>query len=282
MAWSVTLAGETFTDANVAGTAYADETTGFPAMLAAVAREAAFLRGLAATSATELTPATGTVVLATHQDAGAVGLSPGTLVRVVSAGDPARLMIATVTAFAGTTLTLEVVFAAGAAAAAADWVITRPAGGGSLALDPAPTLAADLDAAGHSVAGVLNLVVTALATLAGLRVGGGDQWREQDLGTVTETVVAGTADAPLLRVTLGADLDLDHAAPDPGYVYWKHWTVVQDATGGRTPGFRLLDGGAGTWPHGDEPDWPAQPPGADTTVVARVGPGAALKLYVGG
>ena len=280
MAWSVTLAGETFTEANVAGTAYADETTGFPAMLAAVAREAAFLRGLAATSPTELIPATGTVVLTTHQEAGTVGLSPGTLVRVVSAGDPARSMVATVTAFAGTTLTLAVVFAAGGAAA--DWVITRPAGGASLALDPAPALAADLDAAGHSVVGILNLAVTALATLAGLRVGGGDKWRQQDLGTVTAGLVAGTADAPLLRVTLGADVDLDHGAADPGYVYWKHWTVVQDATGGRTPGFRLLDGGPGDWPHADQPDWPAQPPGTETTVIARVGPGAALKLCVGG
>ena len=280
MAWSVTLAGETFTDANVAGTAYADEATGFPAMLAAFAREAAFLKGLAATSATALAPATGTVVLATHQDAAAVALSPGMLVRVASASDPGRVMIGTVAAFAGTTLTLEVLFAAGGIAA--DWVITRPTGGSSLALDPAPTLAVDLDAAGHSVAGVLNLVVTALATLASIRVGGGDQWREQDLGTATATVLGLTDNAPLLRVTLGADIHLDHAEPDAGYAYWKHWTIVQDATGGRTPSFRMLAGPDGTWPLEDEPGWAGQAPGTETTVVAKVGPGAVLKLYVGG
>src|SRR3546814_10442390 len=98
MPWAVTLAGETFTDANVAGTAYADEATGLPAMFAAFARAAAFLKGMAATSATALTPAVGPVLLVTHQDAATTGLSPGMLVRVASVADPGRVMLGTVTA----------------------------------------------------------------------------------------------------------------------------------------------------------------------------------------
>ncbi|EDP66836.1 hypothetical protein BAL199_17283 [alpha proteobacterium BAL199] len=280
MSWSVTLAGETFTDANVAGTAYADEATGFPAILAAFAREAAFLKGLAATSATPLTPSTGAVAFTTHQDATTVGLSPGMLVRVVSASDPTRLMIGTVTAFTGTALELDVTFANGTTAA--DWVITRPTGGSSLALDPAPALAADLNAAGYSLDGVLNLIVSALASLTNLRVSGGDEWRELDLGTVTAAVSGSPANTSLQRLTLGADIDVEHAPPTSGYVYWKQWTVLQDATGGRTPTFRLLGGAAGLWPNDDEPEWTDQDPEVETTVVAKVGPGAVLKLYVGG
>lgn len=216
----------------------------------------------------------------THQDAGTVGLSPGMLVRVVSASDPTRMMVGTVTAFTGTTLDLDVTFANGTTAA--DWVITRPTGGSSLALDPAPALAADLDANGHSLVGALNLIVSALASLTNLRVSGGDEWREQDLGTVTAAVSGSPGNTSLQRLTLGADVDVEHAPPTSGYVYWKQWTVLQDATGGRTPTFRLLGGAVGAWPNDDEPDWAGQDPGFETTVVAKVGPGAVLKLYVGG
>ena len=229
MAWSVTLAGETFTDANVAGTAYADEATGFPAILAAFAREAAFLQGLAATSSTPATPAVGALVLATHQDAAAVGLSPGMLVRVVSAGDPGRLMIATVTGFAGTALGLQVQFASGAAAA--DWVITRPNGGISLALDPAPALAADLDAAGRSILGAAGASLSGDLAVAGrASLGGAGESRVGYLGAVSGDVLIGPADPTSLVCTLVGDTTFLVAGADtPGY---EHAHRIRATVGG--------------------------------------------------
>lgn len=156
MPWTVTLAGRSFSNANLDGTAYADEADGFPAILRAFAEEAAFLKGLATTSATEVTPAPGPVVLTTHQDAGVVALPAGALVRAVGAADPARYMIGAVSSFEGTTLTLDVTLAAGGSGA--DWVIGYPVPGRfSLSGDPAPALAAPLDAAGNAIVNAGNL-----------------------------------------------------------------------------------------------------------------------------
>ncbi|MEQ9329977.1 hypothetical protein [Thalassobaculum sp.] len=229
MAWSVTLAGETFTDANVAGTAYADEATGFPAILAAFAREAAFLQGLAATSSTPATPAVGALVLTTHQDAAEVGLSPGMLVRIVSAGDPARLMIATVTGFSGTTLGLQVQFASGPAAA--DWVITRPHGGVSVALDPAPALAADLDAAGRSILGAADATLSGDLAVAGrASLGGAGESRVGYLGEVSGVLLIGPSDPTSLVCTLVGDTTFLVAGADtPGY---EHAHRIRATVGG--------------------------------------------------
>jgi|GEM_PF-743229 len=246
MAWSVTLAGETFTDANVAGTAYADEATGFPAMLAAFAREAAFLQGLAATSSTLVTPAVGAVVLTTHQDAAVVGLSPGMMVRVASVGDPDRLMIATVTAFAGTTLGLQVTFASGAAAA--DWLITRPGGGVSLALDPAPALSADLDVAGHSILGTADLALSGDLAVAGTAgFAGAGQSRVGYLGDVSGEVLVRPSDPTALVCTIAGNTTFLVAGADtPGYEHAHRIRATVGGAGGWNvtvlPASRLING----------------------------------------
>lgn len=229
MSWSVTLAGETFTDANVAGIAYADEETGFPAILAAFAREAAFLKGLAATSATMLTPAVGSAVLTTHQDAATVGLSPGMLVRVASAGDPSRVMVASVTGFTGTALSLDVLFASGAAAA--DWVVTRPGGGTNLVLDPSPTLGADLDADGRSVLGAADGSFSGDLTVAGTAsFGTAGQTKVGYLGEVSGDVPVRPTDPTTLVCTIVGDTTfLVAGAGTPGY---EHAHKIRATIGG--------------------------------------------------
>lgn len=239
MSWSVTIAGETFTDANLAGTAYADEATGFPAILAAFAREAAFLKGLAATSATPLTPATGPVLLTTHQPAAAVGLSPGMLVRVASVADPGRLMVGTVTAYEGTALALAVTFATGGAAS--DWLVTRPIGGPALALDPAPTLAADLDAAGRSILGLTDATLTGRLAVAGrARFAAAGESKIGYLGAVSGEILLRAADPTTLVCTIvGNTTFLVAGAETPGC---EHAHKI-----------RATIGGAGGWAVGALP-----------------------------
>lgn len=262
MAWSVTLAGETFTDANVAGTAYADEATGFPAILAAFARQAAFLQGLAATSATAVTPAVGAVVLTTHQDAAAVGLSAGMLVRVASAADPGRLMIGTVTGYVGSTLQLQVTFAVGAGAG--DWVITRPAGGTSLLLDPAPALSADLDAAGRSILGVADGAFSGdLAVSGATTYGAAGQSRVGYLGEVSGEVILRASDPTTLVCTLAGDTTFLVAGADrPGHEHAHRIRATVGGAGGWSvtvlPASRLTNGNDlsvttldGGWSRGD-------------------------------
>lgn len=156
MAWSVTLAGRTFTHVNVEGNAYSDETNGLPAILQAIADEAAAISGIYATSQTTVTPTTGGLQLTTDQDAASVALKAGWLVRVVSAADVAKFMIATVQSFTATTLQLDVAIAVGGEAS--DWIIGHPTMVvKSLSLDPTPTLSADLDAAGYAITNTSNL-----------------------------------------------------------------------------------------------------------------------------
>ena len=111
MSWSVTLAGQTFTEANVEGTAYADEQSGFPAILAAVAQETRFLKGLGATSSSLLTPAVGTVALEADQQVGVAALPVNALVLIRSQSNPGIYMVGTVVSFVGTTLTIAVTIA---------------------------------------------------------------------------------------------------------------------------------------------------------------------------
>lgn len=184
-----------------------------------------------------MTPTVGTVVLTTHQDAAEVGLSAGTVVRVTSAGLASRVMIGTVTGYTGNTLTLDVVFTAGDTAA--DWVVTRPAGGISLALDPDPTLAADLDGAGRSIAALLNLTMLGQLTAGSLSVAGSasfaasGQSRVGQLGEVSGSVVL-SADLPTTLVcTLVGDTTFLVSGADPGF---EHAHKV-----------RATIGGAGNW-----------------------------------
>lgn len=113
-------------------------------------------------------------------------------------------------------------------------------------------------------------------------VSGGDQWAVGALGTVTTTQTVGPATAPIATATLGAGVNLDHAAPTSGFRYWKQWELTQDGTGGRVPSFRAGDGTAATWPNDDEPDWAAQDPATVTAVVAYAVDGSTLRMFVGG
>ncbi|MEO9960802.1 MAG: hypothetical protein ABJF07_10935, partial [Nisaea sp.] len=124
MTWSVTIGDRTFTDANLDGNAYAEEETGFPAIVRAVAEETAALKGAAGLSASALTPETGSAaftLLATPPP----GWKAGQVLRVTSAGDATHFMVGTITALNGMAVTMEVSFAAGATERS-DWVLTYP------------------------------------------------------------------------------------------------------------------------------------------------------------
>lgn len=156
MVWSVTLAGRTFTQANVEGNAYADEENGLPAILQATAEAAGSIAGIYVTSTSTLVAQTGARILTTHQQSGESSLPVGTMVRVAAAADVTVYMLGTVTSFADTTLELDVAIASGGTADA--WVVGHPfMAVRGLALDPAPSLSADLDAQGHAITNTANL-----------------------------------------------------------------------------------------------------------------------------
>ncbi|MDF1791439.1 MAG: hypothetical protein P1U88_05980 [Thalassobaculaceae bacterium] len=157
MAWSVTIAGRTYTHANVEGHAYADEDNGLPAILQSVAEMAGAVSGVYATSSTGHVAETGVTVMTTHQTAADIHLPVGTMVRVASASDLTVFFIGTVTSFVGTDLTVEATIAS-SGGYAADWVIGHPfMVVRSLQLDPAPRLSADLDAQGRAILNTSNL-----------------------------------------------------------------------------------------------------------------------------
>jgi len=143
MTWSVTIGDRTFTDANLDGNAYAEEETGFPAIVRAVAEETAVLKGAAGLSASALTPATGPVaftLLATPPP----GWKAGQVLRVTSAGDATHFMAGTITTIDGTALTMEVSFAEGATERD-DWVLSYP------------LFTAFLERAGGTITGALKI-----------------------------------------------------------------------------------------------------------------------------
>lgn len=157
MAWSVTIAGRTYTQENVEGNAYADEDNGLPAILRSMAESSALISGIYATSSTGHFVETGNTTLTTHQDASSIFLPVGTMVRVASAGDPTVYVIATVTSFFGTSLQMNTTIAS-TGGYAADWIIGHPyMVVRSLLLDPQPRLSADLDATGHAILNASNL-----------------------------------------------------------------------------------------------------------------------------
>lgn len=157
MVWSVTIAGRTYTQANVEGNAYADEDNGLPAIMWSMAESAATVAGVYATSSTGHFVETGPTTLITHQDAATVSLPVGTLVRVASAGDPTTYFIGTVGAFVGTSLQMQATISSDGGYAD-DWIIGHPyMVVRSLLLDPDPRLSADLDATGHAILNASNL-----------------------------------------------------------------------------------------------------------------------------
>jgi hypothetical protein len=157
MPWSVTLAGTTFTHANVEGNAYADEATGLPAILQAVAEEASAFKGVHATSSSPLTAAVGPVTFTTDQSAATTLLRVGDMVRAASASDLTVWMIGAIAGFTGTSLTITATLA-GSGAMASDWLIGPPyLLVKNLALDPAPRLSAALDAGGYAITNTANL-----------------------------------------------------------------------------------------------------------------------------
>ena len=157
MAWSVNIAGRAYTQANVEGNAYADEDNGLPAILRSVAESAAAVSGIYATSSTGHFAETGQTLLTTHQEAATIFLPVGTLVRVASASDLTVYMLGTVESFVSTELELGVTIAS-SGGYANDWVIGHPfTVVRSLLFDPAPSMAANLDARGFAILNASNL-----------------------------------------------------------------------------------------------------------------------------
>jgi hypothetical protein len=122
MTWTVTIAGKTFSNVNLDGTAYADDSAGLPAILAAIAEEAAYLKGVAATSATALVPSPGSRIFTLQQTP---SWSVGALVRAISASAPDHYMIGAISGRDGDDLTIAVTIAAGDGSKS-DWVLTYP------------------------------------------------------------------------------------------------------------------------------------------------------------
>ncbi|WP_323796827.1 hypothetical protein [Nisaea sp.] len=143
MTWSVTIGDRTFTDANLDGNAYAEEETGFPAIVRAVAEETAALKGSAGLSASPLTPATGPVAF-TLLSTPPPGWKAGQVLRITSAGDATHFMVGTVSTLVGTALTIEASFAQGATERD-DWVLTYP------------LFTAFLERAGGTITGALKI-----------------------------------------------------------------------------------------------------------------------------
>lgn len=157
MGWSVTIAGRTYTQANVEGNAYADEGLGLPAILRSVAEMGATISGLYVTSETAVFAEVGLISLTTHQHADDVFLPTGTMVRAASASDLSVFVIGTVTSFSGHDLLIDATIAS-AGGVAADWVIGHPFMLiRSVQMDPVPILSADLDARGHAILNAANL-----------------------------------------------------------------------------------------------------------------------------
>ena len=271
MSWSVTLAGQTFTEANVEGTAYADEESGFPAILAAVANETRFLKGLGATSSTPLAPTVGILVLATDQQVGIAALPLNALVQIKSQSDPGIYMIGTVVSFVGTTLTVDVSIAVGGAAS--DWVIGMPnqtlnelmqdltvndfalvsRDNGNIAITP--------DGTGLST--LKNLSAAGPAIFSGpVRVDSGGQLLGLNLGTLIGTIGIDSNTPQFAYGTINGDCVLSFSPPSlPSYGYGVLFKITQDVTGGHSVTVQSADALLqGTW-LGDPVEWSLRGPG---------------------
>jgi hypothetical protein len=272
MSWSVNLAGQTFTDANVEGTAYADEQSGFPAILAAIASETRFLKGLGATSATPLAPGLGAISLTTDQQAAVSVIPVGALVQVKSQSNPGIYMVGTVTAFVETTLSISVTIAVGGLAS--DWVIGIPntslnelvrdlcvndfaitsRNNGNVVITPH----------GTGLSSLKNLNASGSAVFTGpIRVDAGGELRGTSLGALTGTVNITPNTTQFAYGTIVGDCILSVAPPSlPGYGYSILLKIQQDGTGGRTATVQSSNGAMlGVW-LGDPVEWTLRGPGA--------------------
>ncbi|MCR9178284.1 MAG: hypothetical protein NXI19_20085 [Alphaproteobacteria bacterium] len=272
MSWSVTLAGQTFTEANVEGTAYADEQTGFPAILAAIAEETRFLKGLGATASTVLTPQVGTAVLATDQPFGQASIPLGALVQIRSQSDPGSYMIGTVVSFVGTALTIAVSIAAGGEAS--DWVIGMPnpalnelmqdltVNGFAIVSRDNGDIAITPD--GTGLATLKNLNATGPAVFAGpVRVDAGGQLLGHNMGALNGTIEIDSTIPQFAYGTITGDCVLAFDPPSlPGYGYGVLFKITQDATGGRSVAVQSNDGILQGTALGDPVDWALRGPGA--------------------
>jgi hypothetical protein len=187
------------------------------------------LEGLAVTSSSSVTPATGALAFTTDQTATDRPLAVGATVRARSAADPSKYVVGTVTAFSGTALSINATIAAGSGAVT-DWVIAyEGAYSMVLALDPAPKLAADLDANGKSVSGILDLTVSNEADLQGLvTVRAGLQSKALFLGDVSGEVVIEAVDPLEIYCTIVGDttfLVAGGTLPGYGHQHLIHWTM---------------------------------------------------------
>lgn len=307
MTWTVTVGGQSFSNSNLDGTAYADEAYGFPALLAAFASEAGFLRGAGNTSATNFTPATGTQTLTLDQTP---GFSVGALVCAKSVSDPTHYIIGAVAVVNGNDIDITATIANGGTGKA-DWVVTYPIPGtitdanGDLLLPngSASTGAADndLSAGGNrtvmdfnatkarlggtagggaavSVAlvnGTSEILITDAGATdktinGGNRFAGGLVFEGDPLGAISSTTASIAAlGKEVTLATIGASVIFDFLAPPADHHYTKTLQITQDGTGARTPVFHRA--GLMTqiqWTI-DEPDWASQEAGVVTRVTAQ-------------
>ncbi|WP_420403308.1 hypothetical protein [Nisaea sp.] len=148
MSWSATIGDRTFTDANLDGNAYAEEESGFPAIVRAIAEETAALKGVAGLSASPHVPAAGSATF-TLQTAPPPAWKPGQVLRASSAGDPSHFMVGAISAISGLDVTLSASFSGGTDSRD-DWVITYPLFAAFLELSGG-TVSGGLKVDGHSL-----------------------------------------------------------------------------------------------------------------------------------
>jgi hypothetical protein len=119
MAWSVTLNGKTYTDANVRGRNYAREDTGLPAILRDVLGHVA--NAFRGTSTTSLTVGAGDKTLVIAQSG--TPFSVGQPVRIARTADPLNVMMdGEVKTVSGSTITVAVISSKGTGTFS-DWTV---------------------------------------------------------------------------------------------------------------------------------------------------------------
>ena len=311
MSWTVTIGGQTFTNANVDGTAYADEVTGFPAIISAMANEAAFLKGVGNTSTTSMTPGTGTKTLTLDQTP---GFSVGMLAAAQSVSDPSHYMVGSVAAINGADIDIAVTIASGGSSKS-DWVITYPVPGtitdanGDLAISTGSiwTTASDQDFAAGGNRSFMDLA-GGNARLGSVTGGGGGVGvqiissgaaaitidsgstitfngptqltagilgQTHDWGTLSSgTATTSWLDDETQKLTAGGAFTFNfNNPPSATQSYVKTVVVTQDGTGGRVITFQRAGVTTNIKWLTAKPNWAAQAAGVVTRVVGQ---------YVGG
>jgi len=218
MTWTVTIAGQTFSNASVEGNAYADEATGFPAILAAVAEEGSFLKGYGATSTTSLSIATGAKSFTLDQSP---SWSVGAILRAESAGDPAKYMVGAIASLAGTALDLTVTLTGGSGSVS-DWVISYPS---TVSIALSGTATGAIDMTGYAISNPVLDAATGQVTDLDIEA----------RGNTGATLTIAAANYDVQSCTMDQDTTLDFDPTASGNVRTILLLVSQDGTGGRTP-----------------------------------------------